>query len=603
MAIVHREEDVASVNVHREDPLASVPPPPPTPNAAVVNRSRVRRRDGGDSASSSSSSSSSSRRRLDRDRPIEVLAVLFAYVIVVHYGMKFVSFAILPPPDDASSGRSSGGGSSGLRRAVSRSGDVASTAAMGARAWDASTIAWANSISGGRRRAGGGRGAFQSRHGDDSGRRERCANCIIVPASHKRYGRSVEDHDDDGGGVVLDASVVERRDDDVVDGGIVSNATSTTNERKVERVRDRIPVSSYRDEYVIISKPCGMTMHRDADSRGRRGRSRGGSKSPVLQTAIRRQLGRRPYLVHRLDHRTSGACLVGFTSGTASELHGRLRDVDATKLYVALVRGDLRERFRIAATACRCDVPDRDDAGGYDDRDGCDDGDIVYRSGRIPDVVAGDGAGRRPVDGSTRADDDEYRGFITVNLPIKVRMGGDVEVTKDASTDFYFLSSIAAANGNEDETRSLSTTRYVNKSLTLLMCHPRTGRTHQIRKHLRMGLASPVIGDVEHGDSRVNRHWRETIGLDRLGLHCWYLELPPPPSSPPSPSPSLSLSSSSDDRDIITCVAPLTLDFARALRHKRLESLWAEALRVEPRLGMEPYDERGGTFGRNYRKR
>ena len=68
---------------------------------------------------------------------------------------------------------------------------------------------------------------------------------------------------------------------------------------------------------------------------------RGMSKSPVLQTAIRRQLSRKPYLVHRLDHRTSGACVMGFTSDAALKLHGRLGGDGATKLYVALVRGDL----------------------------------------------------------------------------------------------------------------------------------------------------------------------------------------------------------------------------------------------------------------------
>ncbi len=241
-------------------------------------------------------------------------------------------------------------------------------------------------------------------------------------------------------------------------------------------------------------------------------------------------------------------------------------------------------------------MADISDVGANDTNDDADDGGITCRPGRIPDVMAGRGVGKQPEEGTTYTDNDEYHGRITVNLPIKVKMVGDIEVMKDASTDFYFLSSMTAADDDEDgdgsiedETRSSSTTRYVNKSLTLLMCHPRTGRTHQIRRHLRKGLMSPVIGDVEHGDSRVNRHWRETIGLDRLGLHCWYLELPPPSSY--SSSLSSSSSSSDDNRGAIACMAPLTLDFARALRHDRLESLWAEALCVEPRLGMEPYDE------------
>ena len=51
-------------------------------------------------------------------------------------------------------------------------------------------------------------------------------------------------------------------------------------------------------------------------------------------------------------------------------------------------------------------------------------------------------------------------------------------------------------------------------------------RWHQIRKHLN-GLSHPVIGDSRHGDSRINKYWRER-GLGRLGLHCASMELPLP---------------------------------------------------------------------------
>ena len=212
------------------------------------------------------------------------------------------------------------------------------------------------------------------------------------------------------------------------------------------------------------------------------------------------------------------------------------------------------------------------------------------------------GEGRQQPAKRSLNDDDEYCGKITVNLPIKVNIDG-IEIEKDASTDFYFLSSMTAKDDDvdgpsaKDETGSSTAARYVNKSLTLLLCHPRTGRTHQIRRHLQKALAAPIIGDVEHGDSRSNRYWRESIGLDRLGLHCWYLGLPPLEAASSSPS------SSEGDADVIECLAPLTLDFVLALRHEKLGPLWSEARSMEPRLGMEPYDERGGTFGRNFRRR
>jgi tRNA pseudouridine65 synthase len=60
---------------------------------------------------------------------------------------------------------------------------------------------------------------------------------------------------------------------------------------------------------------------------------------------------------------------------------------------------------------------------------------------------------------------------------------------------------------------------------SLILAIPETGRWHQIRRHVR-DLSHPVIGDSTHGDTRINRWWRETFGLDRLALHCVSLSLP-----------------------------------------------------------------------------
>jgi tRNA pseudouridine65 synthase len=59
---------------------------------------------------------------------------------------------------------------------------------------------------------------------------------------------------------------------------------------------------------------------------------------------------------------------------------------------------------------------------------------------------------------------------------------------------------------------------------SLLLAIPLTGRRHQIRRHLR-DLSHPVLGDSSHGDTRVNREWRDRFGLDRLALHCLELEI------------------------------------------------------------------------------
>lgn len=59
---------------------------------------------------------------------------------------------------------------------------------------------------------------------------------------------------------------------------------------------------------------------------------------------------------------------------------------------------------------------------------------------------------------------------------------------------------------------------------SLVLATPLTGRYHQIRRHLR-DLSHPIVGDSSHGDSRVNRWWRDEQALGRLALHCLSLRL------------------------------------------------------------------------------
>ena len=61
----------------------------------------------------------------------------------------------------------------------------------------------------------------------------------------------------------------------------------------------------------------------------------------------------------------------------------------------------------------------------------------------------------------------------------------------------------------------------------LVLAMPRTGRLHQIRRHLKH-LSCPLIGDANYGKSEHNRFFRERFGLDRLALHALRLSLPHP---------------------------------------------------------------------------
>jgi len=57
---------------------------------------------------------------------------------------------------------------------------------------------------------------------------------------------------------------------------------------------------------------------------------------------------------------------------------------------------------------------------------------------------------------------------------------------------------------------------------SLVLAMPETGRLHQVRRHLRH-INHPLVGDVAHGDGKVNRHFRAQYNLHRLGLHASFL--------------------------------------------------------------------------------
>ncbi len=52
---------------------------------------------------------------------------------------------------------------------------------------------------------------------------------------------------------------------------------------------------------------------------------------------------------------------------------------------------------------------------------------------------------------------------------------------------------------------------------SLVEASPKTGRYHQIRRHMT-GISHPVIGDADHGDTKVNRLFQQQAGVTRLML-------------------------------------------------------------------------------------
>lgn len=69
--------------------------------------------------------------------------------------------------------------------------------------------------------------------------------------------------------------------------------------------------------------------------------------------------------------------------------------------------------------------------------------------------------------------------------------------------------------------------RFATSRYSLLRVSPKTGRYHQIRRHLRREN-HPIIGDTVHGDGVHNRHWRTEIGRPYLFLKAYSLSFRSP---------------------------------------------------------------------------
>lgn len=59
---------------------------------------------------------------------------------------------------------------------------------------------------------------------------------------------------------------------------------------------------------------------------------------------------------------------------------------------------------------------------------------------------------------------------------------------------------------------------YPQSRYSLVIAQPRTGRRHQIRRHLKH-ISHPIIGDAKHGRGRHNRYFANHFDCPRLLLH------------------------------------------------------------------------------------
>jgi tRNA pseudouridine65 synthase len=89
--------------------------------------------------------------------------------------------------------------------------------------------------------------------------------------------------------------------------------------------------------------------------------------------------------------------------------------------------------------------------------------------------------------------------------------------------------------------------KFPTSRYALVRATPKTGRKHQIRRHLHH-LGHPIIGDVTHGSGKHNRFFRATLDSHRLLLACTEMSFPHP-----------------TEGRVVTVRAPLAEEFRRVV--------------------------------------
>ncbi|BCK06217.1 tRNA pseudouridine(65) synthase TruC [Vibrio cholerae] len=112
------------------------------------------------------------------------------------------------------------------------------------------------------------------------------------------------------------------------------------------------------------------------------------------------------------------------------------------------------------------------------------------------------------------------RGWIeeadVLDYPLKEEL--DKIADKFAKQDKEAQSAVTAYRPLAKVELPISTGKFATTRYCLMEMQPKTGRKHQLRRHMAH-LRHPIVGDTTHGDGVHNRLFREHFSSQRLMLH------------------------------------------------------------------------------------